>query len=76
MMEMTGPSAPPNDETVGNTILVNGRYSPYFNVDTHRYRLRLLNASNFQSYDFELSNGQSFTQLGSGDSLFPHPVAA
>ncbi len=74
MMEMTGPSAPPNDETVGTTILVNGRYSPYFNVDTHRYRLRLLNASNFQSYDFELSNGQTFTQLGSGDSLFPHPV--
>ena len=34
MMEMTGPSAPPNDETVGNTILVNGRYSPYFNVAT------------------------------------------
>ena len=74
MMEMTGPSAPPNDETVGNTVLVNGRYSPYFNVDTHRYRLRLLNASNFQSYDFELSDGQSFTQLGSGDSLFPNPV--
>lgn len=74
MMEMTGPSAPPNDETVGNTILVNGRYSPYFNVDRTRYRLRLLNASNFQSYDFELSNGQQFQQLGSGDSLFPHPV--
>ena len=74
MMEMTGPSAPPNDETVGNTILVNGRYSPYFDVDATRYRLRLLNASNFQSYDFELSDNRSFTQVGSGDSLFPHPV--
>ncbi|HEY2299834.1 MAG TPA: multicopper oxidase domain-containing protein [Jatrophihabitans sp.] len=74
MMEMTGPSAPPNDATVGNTILVNGRYSPYFNVATHHYRLRLLNASNFQSYDFKLSDGRTFTQVGSGDSLFPKPV--
>ena len=75
MMEMTGPAAPPNDQTVGNTILVNGRYSPHFNVANHRYRLRLLNASNFQSYDFKLSDGRAFTQVGSGDSLFPNPVA-
>jgi spore coat protein A len=74
MMEMTGPNAPPNDNTIGNTILVNGAYSPYLNVATHRYRLRLLNMSNFQSYDFELSDGRSFTQIGSGDSLLPNPV--
>jgi spore coat protein A, manganese oxidase len=74
-MEMTGQKAPPNDETVGTKILVNGTYRPYFNVATHRYRLRLLNASNFQSYDFKLSDGRAFTQIGTGDSLLPKPVA-
>jgi spore coat protein A, manganese oxidase len=74
MQSVTGASAPPNDETVGNTVLVNGEYSPHFDVVTHRYRLRILNSSNFQAYDFRLSNGHSFTQIGSGDSLFPKPV--
>jgi spore coat protein A, manganese oxidase len=73
-MEVRGSAAPPGDATVGNTILVDGEYSPHFDVATHRYRLRLLNGSNFQSYDFELSDGESFTQIGAGDSLFPKPV--
>lgn len=74
MSALMGAHKPPNDATVGTTVLVNGEYSPHFDVATHRYRLRILNASNFQSYDFELSDGQSFTQIGSGDSLFPKPV--
>ncbi|HEY8300339.1 MAG TPA: multicopper oxidase domain-containing protein [Jatrophihabitans sp.] len=74
MQSVTGTHAPPNDATVGTTVLVNGEYSPHFDVATHRYRLRILNSSNFQAYDFELSDGRSFTQLGSGDSLFPKPV--
>jgi FtsP/CotA-like multicopper oxidase with cupredoxin domain len=73
-MAMTGPDAPPNDHTVGNDVLVDGRYAPYFDVAAHRYRLRLLNSSNFSSYDFQLSNGQPFIQIGSGDSLFPKAV--
>ncbi|MGH8861395.1 MAG: multicopper oxidase domain-containing protein [Jatrophihabitantaceae bacterium] len=73
MMPM-GPTAPPNDATIGNRILVNGRYSPYLNVATHRYRFRLLNGSTFQSYDFRLSGGQPFWQVGAGDSLFPTTV--
>jgi spore coat protein A, manganese oxidase len=73
-MVTTGPTSPPNDTTVGDRILVNGTYAPHFAVATHRYRLRLLNASNFQSYDFKLSDGRAFTQIGSGDSLLPHRV--
>jgi FtsP/CotA-like multicopper oxidase with cupredoxin domain/plastocyanin len=65
---------PPADATVGSKVLVDGRYAPYFNVDTHRYRLRIINASNFQSYNFKLSDGRSFTQIGTGDGLLPHPV--
>jgi spore coat protein A len=69
-----GPGAPPDDATIGNRILVDGRVTPYMNVATHRYRLRLLNASNFESYNFVLSDGRSFVQIGTGDDLLPSPV--
>ena len=76
--QLTNPFAsegrPPNDATVGSKVLVDGRYAPYFNVDTHKYRLRIVNGSNFQSYNFKLSDGRPFTQIGSGDGLLPAPV--
>jgi FtsP/CotA-like multicopper oxidase with cupredoxin domain len=71
---LLGANSPPGDATVGQDILVNGTYSPHFDVKARRYRLRLLNASNFSSYDFALSGGMSFTQIGTGDSLLPKPV--
>ena len=58
----------------GNTILVNGVPQPYFNVGDRRYRLRILNASNFRAYDVALSNGQSFIQIGTESGLLPKPV--
>ena len=39
-----------------------------------RYRLQILNSSLFSSYDFALSNGRPFTQIGTGSGLLPHPV--
>ncbi len=69
-----GPEAPPNDATLGDYVLVNGRYAPYAEVDAHRYRLRLVNGSNFTSYNFALSDGRSFTQIGTGNGLLPEPV--
>ncbi|HVT63867.1 MAG TPA: multicopper oxidase domain-containing protein [Mycobacteriales bacterium] len=69
-----GANTPPGDATVGQDILVNGTYSPHLDVKAQRYRFRLLNASNFSSYDFALSGGMSFTQIGTGDSLLPKPV--
>jgi FtsP/CotA-like multicopper oxidase with cupredoxin domain/plastocyanin len=71
---MTGPKAPPNDATVGSRILVNGQYAPYLKVKPGLYRLRLLNASLFSAYDFALSSGQPFTQIGTGNGLLPEPV--
>ena len=38
------------------------------------YRLRLLNASLFSAYDFALSDGSAFTQVGTGSGLLPAPV--
>lgn len=68
-----GPNAPPGDQTVGTKILVDGRFAPHLNVADRRYRLRLINGSDFQSYDFKLSNGRKFTQIGAGGDLLPHP---
>ena len=73
-MMATGPLAPPNDAHVGTKILVNGRFAPYLDVAAHRYRLRILNGSNFSVYDFALSDGRPFTQIGTGNGLLPHPV--
>jgi FtsP/CotA-like multicopper oxidase with cupredoxin domain len=74
MVPMTGPMAPPDDSTVGDRILVNGRYAPYLDVGTHKYRLRLLNTSPFTTYDFTLSNGRPFVQIGTGNGLLPKAV--
>jgi spore coat protein A len=73
-MVTRGAQAPPGDGTVGNQILVDGRFAPYKYVSTHRYRLRLLNSSNFSTYDFALSDGRPFVQIGTGDGLLPKPV--
>jgi spore coat protein A, manganese oxidase len=70
-----GPYAAPGDATVGDHVLVNGESLPHFDVATHRYRLRLLNGSGFQSYDFHLSDGQPFVQVGTGSGLLPRPVS-
>jgi spore coat protein A, manganese oxidase len=53
---------------------VNGRFAPYKKVSPGRYRLQILNASLFSSYDFALSDGRPFVQIGTGSGLLPHPV--
>jgi spore coat protein A len=63
-----------NNGMLGNRILVNGVPQPYFNVGDRKYRLRILNASNSRSYELALSNGQSFTQIGTESGLLPAPV--
>ncbi len=70
----TGLLAPPNDATVGDTLLVNGRYAPYLDVSATSYRLRLLNSSPFSSYNLVLSDGRPFLQVGTGNGLLPRPV--
>lgn len=58
----------------GNTIMVNGKVWPNLNVKPRQYRFRLLNASNDRFYNIELSNQQSFIQIGSDGGYLPHPV--
>ena len=59
---------------LGDHILVNGVPSPYFEVADRKYRFRILNASNFREYRFELGNGQEMVQVASESGLLPQPV--
>jgi spore coat protein A, manganese oxidase len=59
---------------VGDHLLVNGAPTPYFEVADRAYRFRLLNASNFREYRFELANGQEMVQVASESGLLPRPV--
>jgi FtsP/CotA-like multicopper oxidase with cupredoxin domain len=71
-MAVAGGSA--SSATVGDLTLVNGRFAPYLRVQPGRYRFQILNASLFATYNFALSNGQTFTQIGNDGGLIPQPV--
>ncbi len=75
--QLTNPFAnlrPPGDGISARTILVNGVHMPYHRVSAQRYRLRLLNLSQFRSYNVYLSNGAPLVQIGSDSGLMPRPV--
>ena len=54
---------------MGETVLVNGIQSPVHQVATRMYRLRVLNGSNGRIYNLSLSNGASFSVIGSDGGL-------
>lgn len=60
---------------LGDTILVNGAVQPFFQVAKRKYRFRILNGSNARQYQLRLSNGATFTHIGSDGGLLPQPVA-
>ncbi len=65
---------PPADGIDGRTILVNGAHMPYHHVTPRRYRLRVLNVSQFRSYNLFLSNGAPLVQIATESGLMPRPV--
>lgn len=65
------------DGVMGDVILVNGAPWPVMNVDTARYRFRILNASNARTYQLALddsSQSTSFTQIGTDHGLLAAPA--
>ncbi len=64
----------PNDGIFGEKILVNGAHLPRHQVSAQRYRLRILNASQFRAYNLFLSDGAKLVQIGSDSGLMPKPV--
>lgn len=70
------PNNPSNVFTEGgDTILINGVPWPRLEVAARRYRLRLVNASNSQSYDIGLSNHQPLTLIATDGGLLDRPMS-
>jgi FtsP/CotA-like multicopper oxidase with cupredoxin domain len=59
----------------GDTPMVNGTVTPYFDVSTSLIRLRLLNGSNGSIYTLTFDDKRSFDQIGSDGGLLNAPVA-
>lgn len=59
---------------MGESIIVNGVYSPYTEVDTRFYRLRILNGSNARVYNLALSNNTDMVIIGNDGGLLRYPV--
>ncbi len=77
--QLTDPFGPhahaPNDGVTGRYVLVNGAHLPFHEVSAARHRLRILNASNFRSYNLALSGGATMTQIATESGLMPAPVS-
>jgi FtsP/CotA-like multicopper oxidase with cupredoxin domain len=59
---------------LGESIIVNGVYSPYTEVATKYYRLRILNGSNARAYNLALSNNADMVIIGNDGGLLKNPV--
>jgi spore coat protein A len=75
--QLTNPfgANPPDDGVTGKYVLVNGAYAPFHEVAARRYRLRILNGSNFRVYNLYLSNGRAFKQIATEAGLMPKTVS-
>lgn len=58
---------------MGQYVLVNGVYAPYHNVETAKYRVRVLNGSNARIYNLAFSNNVSFKLIGNDGGLLTSP---
>jgi spore coat protein A, manganese oxidase len=69
------PESPWVSEVYGDVILMNGKITPYLEVEPRAYRFRIVNASNARFYYIALSDGSPLRQIGSDQGLLPHPVS-
>jgi spore coat protein A len=65
---------PPDDGIAGGKVLVNGAFLPHHRVEARRYRLRILNVSQFRAYDLYLAGGAPLIQIGADGGLLPRPL--
>jgi spore coat protein A len=69
------PERPWVPEVFGELHLVNGRISPYLEVEPRRYRLRILNAANGRFYRLSAPDGVDVFQIGTDQGLLSAPIA-
>ena len=58
----------------GDTVLVNGKVQPYLEVNTRKYRFRVLNGSNARQYSLALSTDAPLIQIGTDGGLLQRPL--
>ena len=58
----------------GDTFIANGVINPYLDVQAKEIRFRILNGSNSTVYNLAFSNGITFKQIGTDNSLLEAPV--
>jgi FtsP/CotA-like multicopper oxidase with cupredoxin domain len=58
---------------LGDEILVNGTYDPYFEATTSKVRFRVLNASNGRVFDFGFDDDRTFTAVATEAGLLAAP---
>jgi spore coat protein A len=63
-----------NPEFFGNTMVVNGKTWPKFEVEKRRYRFRILNACDSRFLILKNSNDLKFWQIGADGGFLPDPV--
>jgi len=59
---------------IGDTFITNGAIAPLKKVEDKEVRFRLLNGSNSTIYQLGFSDGRSFKQIASDNSLLAQPV--
>lgn len=59
----------------GEEILINGTMKPYVNIEHEKIRFRILNASNSQNLNLELSGGMSFVVIASDGGFLNKPIS-
>jgi FtsP/CotA-like multicopper oxidase with cupredoxin domain len=60
-----------HDGALGDVFTVNGKVQPKMSVEKRKYRFRLCNGSNARFYEFRLSDGSPFLQVGKDAWLLP-----
>lgn len=59
----------------GEEILINGTMKPYVNIEHEKMRFRILNASNSQNLNLEISDGMSFVMIASDGGFLSKPIS-
>jgi spore coat protein A len=68
------PKKPWVPEAFGDALLVNGKVSPFCEVEARPYRLRVLNGANGRFFHLTFANRMEFQQIGSDQGLLAAPV--
>ncbi len=58
----------------GNTVLVNGTWNPFLQVEARRIRLRLLNGSNARIYHVGFDDNRGFHQIATDGGFLETPL--